>query len=262
MAAEDNKAATARLAALRGAQSPEGDRAASVLSEPALELALGSVVRQAAQMKDLGTLAEEGANIAAGVERAGEDVGVATGVCLRRARLLAERTEAAGQSKSFLERTARRRWSKCLKVEGKATSDLARRANLLDLETSADRRQARGAECQSFRVVRLEGLVLSTKAEQNGMLHVGRQNDTLVTGLTRHLNTKVPRSQGNESKLGSSTRTSVLVHQVLTGIRIKRSDSIAEAAGLLDMLPCESGKGRAQWCDGSVCRADQHRLVV
>jgi hypothetical protein len=106
MAAEDNKAATARLAALRGAQSPEGDRAASVLSEPALELALGSVVRQTAQVKDLGTLAEEGANVAAGIERAGEDVGVATGVRLRRARLLAERTEAAGQSESFLERTA------------------------------------------------------------------------------------------------------------------------------------------------------------
>jgi len=111
-------------------------------------------------------------------------------------------------------------------------------------------------------VVRLEGLVFSTKAEQNGMLHVRRQNNTLVTGLTRHLDTKVPRSQGNESKLGSSARTGVLVHQVLTGIRIKRSDGVAVAAGLLNMLPGESGKGRAQWCDGSVCRADQHRLVV
>ena len=45
MAAENNKAATTRLAALRGAQSPEGDRAAAVLSKPAFELALGSVVR-------------------------------------------------------------------------------------------------------------------------------------------------------------------------------------------------------------------------
>lgn len=142
MAAEDNKAATARLAALRGAQSPEGDRAASVLGEPAFELALGSVVRQTAQVKDLGTLAEEGANIAAGIERTREDVRVAAGVRLRWAGLLAERTQAAGQSESFLERAAWRRWSKCLKVEGKATSDLARRANFLNLETSADRRQA------------------------------------------------------------------------------------------------------------------------
>jgi hypothetical protein len=45
MAAEDDEAATTRLAALRGAQSPEGDRAASVLSEPAFELALSGVVR-------------------------------------------------------------------------------------------------------------------------------------------------------------------------------------------------------------------------
>ena len=82
MAAEDNKAATARLAALRGAQSPEGDRATSILSEPAFELALGGIVREAAQVEDLGTLAEERANVATGIERTGEDVRVATGVRL------------------------------------------------------------------------------------------------------------------------------------------------------------------------------------
>lgn len=82
MAAEDDKAAATRLTALRGAQSPEGDRAAAVLSEPAFELALGGIVRETAQVEDLGTLAEEGANVATGIERTGEDVRVAAGVGL------------------------------------------------------------------------------------------------------------------------------------------------------------------------------------
>lgn len=262
MAAEDNEAAATRLAALRGTQSPEGDRAAAVLGEPAFELALGGVVRQTAQVKDLGTLAEEGADVAAGIEGTGEDVRVAAGVCLRRARLLAERTEAASQCESFLERAAWRRRGESLEVEWKATGDLAGRADFLNLETSADRRQAGRAEGQSFRVVRLEGLVLSTKTEQNGVLHVSRQNNALVTGLTRHLDTEIPGSQGDESELGSSARSGVLVHQVLAGISIESSDGITVAASLLDMLPGKGGKGGAQWGDGSVCRADQHGLVV
>lgn len=262
MAAEDDKAAATRLATLRGAQSPEGDRAASVLSEPAFELALGGVVRQAAQMKDLGTLSKEGANVAASIKGTRENVRVAAGVCLRWARLLAERTKATSQSESLLERTAWRRRRESLEVEGQATSDLAGRADLLNLETSAYRRQARGAEGQGFRVVRLEGLVFSTKTEKNRVLHVSRQNDALVASLTWHLDTEIPGSQGNESKLGSSTRSSVLVHEVLASIRIESGDGITVAASLLDMLPGEGGKGRAQWGDGSVCRADQHRLVV
>jgi hypothetical protein len=262
MAAEDDKATATRLTALGGTQSPESDRAASVLSEPAFELTLGGVVWQAAEMKDLGTLAEEGANVTAGVERTRKNIRVATGVGLRWSRLLAKRTEAASQSESFLECTARRRGREGLKVEGQATSDLAGRAYFLDLETCADRRQAGGAESQGFRMVRLESLILSTKTEKDRVLHVGRQNDTLVTSLTRHLDTEIPRSQGNESELGSGTRSSVLVHEVLAGIRIEGGDGIAVAAGLLNMLPGESGKGRAQWGDWSVCRADQHRLVM
>ena len=125
MAAENDKAATTGLTALRGAQGPECDRTAAVLREPALKLALGGVVGQTAQVENLGALAKEGANVAAGVERTSENVRVATGVCLRRAGLLAERTEAASQSKGLLERATRRGWSQSLEVEGKATSDLA-----------------------------------------------------------------------------------------------------------------------------------------
>lgn len=262
MAAENDKSAAARLSTLGGAQSPEGDRTTAVLGEPALELALCGIMRETAQVKDLGALAEESANVAASIERARKNIGVATGIRRRRTRLLAERAEAASQSEGLFESTARRRRRESLEVERKATSDFAGRADLLDLETSANRRQAGRAEGEGLGVVRLESLVFSAKAKQNRVLHVSRQNNALVTGLTRHLDTKVPRSQSDESKLGSGTRPSVLVHQVLASIGIESGDGIAVATGLLDMLPGESSKGRAQRSDGCVCRADQHRLVV
>lgn len=94
------------------------------------------------------------------------------------------------------------------------------------------------------------------------MLHVGGQNNALVAGLTRHLNTEIPGSQCDESKLGSSTRAGVLVHEMLAGVGIESGNGITEATSLLDMLPGKSGEGRAQRGDGSVCRADQNRLVV
>lgn len=262
MAAEDDKAAAAGLATFRGAKGPECDRATTVLGEPALELALSGVVRKAAEVKNLGALAEESADIATCVERAGENVAIASRVGLRLARLLAQRSEAAGQSEGLLESAARRRGRERLEVEGKATGDLARRANLLNLKAGANRRQARGAEGESLRVVRLESLVFTAKTEQDWMLHVSGQNNALVAGLARHLNTKVPGCQSDEGELGSSTGTSVLVNEVFGGVGIEGGNSITEAASLLDMLPGQSGKGRAQWGDGSVCRADQHRLVV
>lgn len=262
MAAENDETAATGLSAFGCAQSPESDRATAVLGEPALELALGSVVRETAEMQDLGTLAEESANVATGIERTSKDVRVATGVCGRRTRLLAERAQAASQSESLFESAAWRRRRKGLKVEGKTTSDLAGRTDLLDLETSADRRQAGRAEGESLGVVRLESLVFSTKTKQDWVLHVSRQNNTLVAGLTRHLNTKIPGSQGNESELGSGTRSSVLVHEVLSRVGIEGGDGITEGTSLLDMLPGKGGKGRAQRGDRGVCRADQHRLVV
>jgi hypothetical protein len=125
-------------------------------------------------MKDLGALAEEGANVAASVERTSENVRVATWVRLRRTGLLAERTKAASQSKGLLERATRRGRGESLEVERKATSNLTRRSNLLNFETSADGGQTRRAEGQSLRVVGLESLVLRTETKQDRMLHIGR----------------------------------------------------------------------------------------
>ena len=54
----------------------------------------------------------------------------------------------------------------CLKVEWKAASDLTRRSDFLGFESSADSGEAGGAECQSLRVVGLEGLVFAAKGGQ------------------------------------------------------------------------------------------------
>lgn len=262
VAAKDDKAAAAGLATLRGAQSPESDRATAVLGEPALELALGGVMRETAKVKDLRALAQESANVAAGVKRAGEDVRVAGRVGLRRAGLLAERTKAAGQGKGLLKSATGRRGRKRLEVERKATGNLAGRANLLDFKTGANGRQAGGAEGESLGVVRLEGLVLATETKEDRVLHVRGQDDALVASLTRHLNAEVPGSQSDKGKLGSGTGSGITVYEVFVGIGIESGNGITVAASLLDMLPGEGGQGGAQRGDGSVCRADQHGLVV
>jgi len=71
-------------------------------------------VWKAAEVDHLGTLAEEGANVTAGIERADEDARGSAGVGRRRTRLLEERPEAAGEGESLLQRTAWRGWSESL----------------------------------------------------------------------------------------------------------------------------------------------------
>jgi len=139
MAAEHDESAAAWLAALRGAQGPEGNGTSAVLCEPALQLALGRVVGESAEVQHFGALSQESTYVAACVERASQNVRVSLWVRLRGARLLHQRAQAASKGHSLLERAAGRRRSQGLKVEGQAACDFAGRANLLDFETSADR---------------------------------------------------------------------------------------------------------------------------
>ena len=139
---EHNEATSTWLSAFRRAQSPESNWPTSVLREPALQLALSSVVRQTAQVKHLRTLSKERTNVASGVKRTSEDIWVALWVGLRRARLLTERAQAASQRQRFLKCAAWRGRSERLKVERKATCDLARRAHFFNFQSSADGRQA------------------------------------------------------------------------------------------------------------------------
>ncbi|KAH9831060.1 hypothetical protein Tdes44962_MAKER02137 [Teratosphaeria destructans] len=90
VASENDEAAAARLPALRGTQCPEGNWTTAILGEPTLQLALGGIVWQAAEVKDLGALAKESSHIAASIEWASHYARGAGWVIARRSRLLNE----------------------------------------------------------------------------------------------------------------------------------------------------------------------------
>ena len=82
VAAEHNKATAARFSSFWRTQSPECDRPAAVLREPAFQFALGSVMWKTAEVQHLGALAEERTHITPGIERARHDIWIAW-MCLR-----------------------------------------------------------------------------------------------------------------------------------------------------------------------------------
>lgn len=108
----------------------------------------------------------------------------------------------------------------------------------------------------------LEVLILLSEPEQDWVLEVCWEDDVLVSGLARQLDTQIPRSQGNEGKGWRSTRTGVLVNEMLLGVLVECSNSVAEGASVLHMLPGKSGKGCTKRRDRSVDWADEHGLAV
>ena len=111
-------------------------------------------------------------------------------------------------------------------------------------------------------MVRLEGLVFAAKAEQDRVLQVGREDYILVTGLARHLDTQVPRGQGDEGEVWRIRRLSVLVDEVLFGVGVEGHDGVTEGTSIADMLPSEGGQGGAERSDWRVDRFDEHTLVM
>lgn len=80
-------------------------------------------------------------------------------------------------------------------------------------------------------MVLLPSLVLSTEIECTGVLQVWWEDDSLVAGLARKLNTEVPAVEGDEGEV------EVLGCQVLVSKRIKPGDGIAESACIANVLP-------------------------
>lgn len=102
-----------------------------------------------------------------------------------------------------------------------------------DLKSSADVGEHRWAEWETLRVVLLPSLVLSAEVKGAGVLEVWWEDNSLVAGLARELNTEVPAVEGDEGEV------EVLRGQVLVGKRIEASDGIAESACIADVLPSE-----------------------
>lgn len=110
--------------------------------------------------------------------------------------------------------------------------------------------------------MRLEGLVLAAKTEQNGVLQIGRQDNVLVAGFTWQLHTQVPWSQSYKSEGRWGPRAGVFGDEVFVGVGVEAGDGVTEGASVLNVLPGQGGEGSTQRRDGSVDGADEHRLAV
>ena len=108
----------------------------------------------------------------------------------------------------------------------------------------------------------MEGLVFAAKAEEDGVLKVGRQDDVLVASLTGQLNAQVPRRQGHERKRRRVTGVGILRNEVVLGVRVERCDGVSEGPSVADMLPCQRCKRGAEGSDGRVDRLDEDGLMV
>lgn len=76
------------------------------------------------------------------------------------------------------------------------------------------------------------------------MLKVRRQDDRLVTGFTRQLDSQVPCVQGDKREF------QVVGQEVLLCELVNPIDGFAESAGMLDMVPSQGGQAR---CELSTC---------
>jgi hypothetical protein len=86
-------------------------------------------------------------------------------------------------------------------------------------------------------------LVFSAEVEGAGVLKVRRQDDGLVTGLTRQLDPQIPCIQGHKRKF------QVVSQEMLLCELVKPVDGFAESAGMLDMFPSQSSQAR---CESSI----------
>lgn len=227
---EDGKASARGLVLIRRAQGPEGNRATSKLGEPALQLRLCGVVRQAAQVQDLAALSQESAHISVRIHRAGQDLGVLVG----RLRLADQAAEHASERDGLLHGTARGGRGQCLQVEGQVVLDGGGGLHGLHFEGGADVGEGAGTERQRLRVMSLPALILGAQVKGARVLQVGRQDDSLVAGLAGQLHPKIPGVQGHKGKL------ELFAGEVLLSKRIKPGDGIPESARRADMLPGES----------------------
>lgn len=189
---------------------------------------------QAAQMKDLAALCQEGANIRSCVHGTGQDFGM----FMRGLRLADQTSEDSGQRDGFFHGPPRRRWRQCLQMERKIVLDWRGGLDRFDLEGSADIGQGAGTKRQRLRVVGLPSLVLGTKVKGARVLQVRRQNDGLVSSLTGQLYAEIPGVEGHEREL------EILGDEVFLGEGIKPVDGIAEGPCIANMLPREGGQAR------------------
>ncbi len=147
-------------------------------------------------------------------------------------------------------------------MEWETAGNFAGGADLFDLKASTDGGEIRGAEREGLWVVRLEGLVLATKTEENWMLKVRRENDALVTSLAGQLYTQVPRHESDEREGRSVTWVSILGSEIVLCVGVECENGSAEVSGIADVLPGQGGERGAKWGNWGVDWPNQDGLVV
>ncbi len=123
-------------------------------------------------------------------------------------------------------------------MEGQVVLDGGARLNRLDLEGGADVGQHRGAERQRLGVVLLPSLVFGAEVEGARVLEIGGENDGLVSGLARKLDSEVPSVESDEDKV------EVLGGQVLGSKGVESGDCISKGTRVPDVLPSQGSQAR------------------
>lgn len=250
---KDGKAGASGLVLLGGSQSPKCNGATAKLSEPALELGLGGIVRQAGHVKNLASLREESTNIGSGVHGTSQDIGMLLG----RLRLSDQAAEHAGEGNSLLHGTARRGRGQCLQVKGKIVLDGGAGLDGLDLESGADVGEHGRTKRQRLGMVLLPALVFRSQVKGSGVLEIGGENDGLVTSLTGKLNSKIPGIESDKGKF------EVLGGQVFGSKSIESRDGVSKGSRVSNMLPGESGQAgcKRTWLIYEVTQCDAFEAV-
>lgn len=88
-------------------------------------------------------------------------------------------------------------------------------------------------------MVLLPTLVFGAQVERARVLQVRGKDDRLVAGLTRELDTQVPRVERDEGEL------EVVGLEVFLGELVEAGDGVAEGASVPDVFPRE--RGQAGW---------------
>lgn len=188
MRRENSKAGTRGLVLIRSLQSPESYRSTAKLSEPAFELGLSGVVRQAAHMQNLASFTEESAHIGASIEWSSQNIWVV----LSRLRFPDETSQHSRQRHCLFHGPSRRCRSQRLKVERQVVLDRSRSLHRLDLECGADVSERAGAKGERLGVMLLPSLVFRPQIESLGVLEVWRKYNSLVSCFAGELNPEIP----------------------------------------------------------------------
>jgi len=219
---------------LGGPKGPEGNWPTTKLREPAFELGLGSVMRKTGHMQDLAAFRQKGADISSGVHRTSEHIRV----LVTRLGLANQATENTGKGDGFLHGTTGRGGSKSLQVERQVVLDGCTGLDGLHLKGSTYISQGRRPKWKRFGMVLLPSLVLGTQIESPGVLEIRRENDRLVSGFPRKLDTEIPGLKGDEDKF------EVLRRQMLGSEGIETVDGVPEGSSIPNVLPGQSGQAR------------------